>query len=353
MTSSDTAFGWAHDPATQTFRKTLPPDLADLEQRGWRQVARFLPVPELLERVDEGPRQILVYEDVFERGHCQQLLADAITAADTDPARVRDVVQLTDDICDSWVSTIDLTGRLAALSDCTPALYAHRLRPAGRLDAWYGTQQPHIIATSHGTYELHLSAILDRLRADLASDSRWPTAITQGDPTEPNIAEPLRWLDFEHAGRNTIAGEVANLLWYLLGLGGWLVPAYQPLTYAATLRIRGLGAVPPEVTYLRTCGDQTEVEFTYRARPGRRAALDVLTRRIHADLGGLLAPMGVDADVALSPWLAVRVLGVIRLTRLCDADQAVCLATLAHILDPSITLDELAVTTSPDLLPTA
>jgi len=27
------------------------------------------------------------------------------------------------------------------------------------------------------------------------------------------------WLDFEHAGRNALAGDVANFLWYLLGMG--------------------------------------------------------------------------------------------------------------------------------------
>jgi hypothetical protein len=33
-----------------------------------------------------------------------------------------------------------------------------------------------------------------------------------------------------------------------------------------------------------------------------------------------------------------------------NADQAVCFATLAHILDPNISIDDLTVTTSPDLL---
>jgi hypothetical protein len=42
------------------------------------------------------------------------------------------------------------------------------------------------------------------LRSALAADTRWTTAITQGDVTEPNIAGPLCWLDFEHAGRNTL-----------------------------------------------------------------------------------------------------------------------------------------------------
>ncbi|MEW2373521.1 hypothetical protein AB0940_29765 [Streptomyces sp. NPDC006656] len=60
-----------------------------------------------------------------------------------------------------------------------------------------------------------------------------------GDPTEPDIvstASGACWLDFEYAGRNTIAGEIAHLLWYLLALGGWLVPLHQRDAYVRTLR---------------------------------------------------------------------------------------------------------------------
>jgi hypothetical protein len=38
------------------------------------------------------------------------------------------------------------------------------------------------------------------LRSALAGHTRWTTVITQGDPTEPNIAEPLCWLDFRTGG---------------------------------------------------------------------------------------------------------------------------------------------------------
>lgn len=84
---------------------------------------------------------------------------------------------------------------------------------------------------------LNVAASIDSVRHVLGPDRRWPTGVTQGDPTEPNIADPLCWLDFEFAGRNTIAGEAANLLWYLMALGGWLVPRYQPDVYARTLRL--------------------------------------------------------------------------------------------------------------------
>ncbi|WP_327349559.1 hypothetical protein OG772_17805 [Streptomyces sp. NBC_01321] len=84
----------------------------------------------------------------------------------------------------------------------------------------------------------------------LAPDRRWPAGLTQGDPTEPNIADPLCWLDFEFAGRNTAAGEAANLLWYLMALGGWLVPRYQPDVYARTLRLALQPQSRPRIEHL-------------------------------------------------------------------------------------------------------
>jgi hypothetical protein len=82
----------------------------------------------------------------------------------------------------------------------------------------------------------------------LGRAGRWITAISQGDPTEPNITEPLYWLDFEHAGRNALAADLANFLWYLLGMGGWLVPAYQPHVYQRTLRTPFPRQPPPSST---------------------------------------------------------------------------------------------------------
>lgn len=355
MTPDAPGFGWAFDTAEQTFRKTLPPVLADVEQRGWETVRELLPVPALLRRINDQPgRATLVYEDVFASGRCRHLLADAITEADRDPAQAPAVAALVNTICDTWVSLADRTGRTAPLGECVTALYGDRLRPGGRLDTWYGATPVATIVTSCRAYAMHLPTILDRLRSRLAAESRWPTAITQGDPTEPNITDPLCWLDFEHAGRNTIAGEVVVLLWYLLGMGGWLVPAYQPGTYARTLRRRGHGAVPPNVTHLTARRHaEIEVEFTFRARPGRKTAIEVLLNRIGRDLGGLLAPAGMRPDAALKPWLAIRVLGVIPLTGMSCADRAVCLAVLARVLDPRVDIRDIAMTISPDLVQAA
>ena len=117
---------------------------------------------------------------------------------------------------------------------------------------------------------------LPELRSVLAEHSRWATAITQGDVTEPNITEPLCWLDFEHAGRNVLAADIANFLWYLLGMGGWLVPAYQADVYKRTLRAPVPPVAVPAVDHLRVTSRHVEIDYTWHVDPGRHAALCTL-----------------------------------------------------------------------------
>ncbi|MDK0520435.1 hypothetical protein [Streptomyces sp. ML-6] len=127
---------------------------------------------------------------------------------------------------------------------------------------------------------MNLADTIDSLRRTLAPDRRRLAALTQGDPTEPNIADPLCWLDFEFAGRNTVVGEAANLLWYLMALGGWLVPRYQPYAYARTLRLALLPLSRPHIEHLELHRDSRhiDVRYSWNIGPGRTAAL---TRALH------------------------------------------------------------------------
>lgn len=236
-----------------TFRKILPPDRARREVAGWRAVATMFPVPRLRDIRDVEDGCEVVYEDVFASGRCRWLLADSINSADRHPGDAGAVRALVDRVCDDLLTAAEATGVTARLEECVPDLYAERLVPGGRLDRWY-TCPPRPawvidgqrldlgdLASRTWVVDGHAlgcgwPAALTGLRSVLAGHTRWATAITQGDVTEPNITDPLCWLDFEHAGRNALAGDVANFLWYLLGMGGWLVPAYQPEVYARTLR---------------------------------------------------------------------------------------------------------------------
>ena len=181
--------------------------------------------------------------------------------------------------------------------------------------------------------------LFTELRSALAGHTRWTTAITQGDATEPNIAEPTCWLDFEHAGRNALAGDVANLLWYLLGMGGWLVPVYQPEVYRRTLRAPMCPMATPIVNQLSVTARRVEIDYTWRVGAGRHAALTALLNRLTRDLGAAVAPCG-DIMAVLRPFLVMRVLGVIPLGQMSGPHAMACLAKIAELASPALNLSD-------------
>jgi hypothetical protein len=333
-----------------TFRKVLTANQACRELAGWRAVASLLPVPRLLDVRDAGDEREIVYEDVFASGRCTALLADLINAADRDRAHLPAVRALVSQVCDSLVATTQATRATSRLDECVPDLHLTRLVPGGRLDRWYAHGRP---AWMLGGQELSAPDLARRtlvangrelgsawpvdlpaLRTDLAGQTRWATAITQGDVTEPNIAAPACWLDFEHAGRNALVSDAATFLWYLLGMGGWLVPGYQPGVYQRTLHNPVPPAASPLIGQIAVAARRVEISYTWHAGAGRRAALVTLLHRLATDLGSVLAP---DGDVAstLRPFLAVRILGVISLAQMSGPHALACLAKLAELTYPA------------------
>ncbi|GEM_PF-1922246 len=339
-----------------TFRKVLPHDRACREVAGWKAVAKLLPVPRLWGVRDAGDGCEVVYADVFASGRSSRLLADSINAADREPSLIATVRALVDKVCDSVLAATDATGATAKLEECVPDLHLARLAPGGRLERWY-THPPQPAWMIDGQ-RLDLSDLASRTlvgggvelgpgwpvsvtesRRALAGRSRWMTAISQGDPTEPNITEPLCWLDFEHAGRNALAADLANFLWYLLGMGGWLVPTYQPQVYQRTLRTPVPPVATPVIDHLRVTSRRIEIDCTWHLGAGRHAALTALLDRLTGDLGTALAP---DSDVtaSLRPFLVLRILGAIPLRQMSGPHAVACLARLAELSRHDLTLHD-------------
>lgn len=340
-----------------TFRKVLPPARARREIAGWHAVTRLLPVPQLwgVREVEDGCE--VVYDDIIASGRCSRLLADSINVADRHAGHVAVVRSLVDQVCDGLLTAADATGAVSRLEECVPDLHIARLAPGGRLDRWYvrPPQPAWVIDNQRLTLDDLASrtlvtdghilgagwwpAALADLRSALAAHTRWTTAITQGDPTEPNIAEPLCWLDFEHAGRNALAGDVADFLWYLLAMGGWLVPTYQAKTYQRTLCAPVPPVTMPVIDHLRATTRHVEIDYTWHLGRGRHAALSTLLHRLAGDLGTAIAPGG-DAAASLRPFLALRILGVIPLGQMNGPDAAACLAKLAELSSPALSLPD-------------
>lgn len=341
------------------FIKQSTPAGTAAELYGWSTVSGHLPVPALHD-ADPGTGR-LSYEDVFASGRCHALLGDLITAADhaPKPSAIEAVTSLIDEVCDSLLGAADATGRVLPMSQCRSGLYANRVRPGGRIDTWYR----HAAATALGMNDLtgdgsmvlsdlhgwtliangrrlriDVPTAIHRARAALQPDGVWVTALTQGDPTEPNIAAPLCWLDLEHAGRNTLAGDIAVLLWYLLGMGGWLVPTYRPHIHAATQKLPPHHALPRLHVEMDPRTRTAEVRYRWFVGAGRSAAITRFTHRIRTDL---MSACGWHPDTALtrlSPLLAARLLGVIPLSRFTGPDLLLLLTKLAELADPTTSL---------------
>ncbi|GLW58741.1 hypothetical protein [Kitasatospora phosalacinea] len=345
-----------NSPGQRVFRKRMPRGGAIAEEFGWRQLSGRLQTPLLHARVPVDQAQDeLLYEDVFASGRARHLLGDLISAADDDPTTVGAVTALVDAVCDDLVAAVATSGRTAALAECVPGLYADRIRPGGRIDTWWlddtfvlaTADGPGLVAvrdlagytvTANGTrLSLEVPAAIRSARTGLDPAGRWSTALTQGDPTEPNIADSAAggacWLDFEYAGRNTVAGEISNLLWYLLALGGWLVPLHQRDTYVRTLRLHLPPAATPRIrhTEVSTRHRHLDIDYTWPTGPGRRAALTRLLTRLAGDLGAAAGlPTGRELE-ALRPFLTTRILGVIPPGRLGTDELLLVLAKLAEI----------------------
>ncbi|MFC8588760.1 hypothetical protein ACFUGD_30010 [Streptomyces sp. NPDC057217] len=331
---------------------------AEAEARGWARLASLVTAPALHGQIvlPDG-RHLLAYEDVFATGRCELLLGDVIALADRDPAVRPRLDRLVNGVCADLRAVAEETGKHVRLAECVPNLHLDRIRPGSRLDRWYLRRDlpialPHtdttltlrelagFTLTANGRpLTLNVADTIERLRDALAPDHRLHAGLTQGDPTEPNIADPLCWLDFEFAGLNTVAGEAANLLWYLMGLGGWLVPRYQPDVYARTLRL----ALPPlsgphiEHLELHRSSRHIDARYSWNTGPGRASAL---TRA----LNGLRGENGSGLE-EIRPFLALRILGVIPPSRLSGHDLLLVLIKLAESQDPTTTLDTLFATT--------
>ncbi|TDO27356.1 hypothetical protein EV643_1624 [Kribbella sp. VKM Ac-2527] len=343
------------------FRKILSAAEADAESAGWREVSKHLAVPALLRRSTTGDRHALIYEDVFAEGRCHLLLGDVIALADRDPTVVPRVENLVDGICRDLCRVAKRTGRVARLADCVPNLYQDRIRPGGRIDAWYAYQDvpiaipnaPKVALAALSRYDLMVNGVprsldigrlVPELRRVLNPDSRWMTALTQGDPTEPNVAEPLCWLDFGCAGRNTLAGEIANLLWYLLAMGGWLVPTYQPEVYARTLRLSLEPYVVPRLQHVDVSEQhrKIDVRYSWRVGAGRHAAVTRLLHWLRSDLAEAADQPPADLMGQIRAFMAMRILGVIPAHLLHAHDLILLLAKLAESQDADASLDSFA-----------
>lgn len=277
------------------------------------------------------------------------LLVDAVARAES-TRNLTTLDRFLGDVLARYRTTILATARRCPGDQTVGKLYRHRAAPGGRLDQYYAARIPWSLPTGRrwpdGTEIFvngaprrpDLPRIIETIREEISAAGPGWAAITQGDPTDFNLAwspsaGPV-WLDYDTAGLNTIAGEFACFLMYQLLHGPRLTPRYNKPAFRdhpGALR----SALDNRTRVLAERKGDT-IALTYEADPG-----PVRTHIVQRYLTELVLPVaetiGVrDLSAWLRPYLLMRLLAVYDVTALDPHDTALTLALTADLSDPTI-----------------
>jgi hypothetical protein len=154
--------------------------------------------------------------------------------------------------------------------------------------------------------------------ATLSWLSTWATdltpqwsAITQGDPTDVNLAAPFALFDYDTAGRNALCGEFANFCWYTGFLGGFIVPRANPAAFAVSPRT--FDQIPLNTPAILTLTkDETArrltIDLIWRPAPARLSANRLFrswssrTRSSSASSPPAATPAAAFQRATCEPW---------------------------------------------------
>ncbi|WP_165989032.1 hypothetical protein [Streptomyces sp. YIM 98790] len=320
---------------------------ARAEIAGHHLLAGHYRVPELHARLRVPGGRLLLYERLpIGPGH--GLLLDLLNTEQPS----RELRTYLDDLTAHYRAVIRRTAHRADPRTIVRKLYWDRAAPGGRLDQYYATAAPVLtdgttdLPLSHlRDYTLHINehhvrldwdATLASLTQHFGSGEPVWAALTQGDPTDLNLAHPLAWLDFDTAGANSILGEFANFLWYTTALGGWIVPTYNPAAFADhPATFAHIVANTPELrhTSIDTADRALRISYRPRLSAPRRLAATVYWHQLVQPIATHLWP-GVPLGKLLRPYVAMRILAVHDVTLLAPRDRMLLFARLAEVMDP-------------------
>ncbi|MFJ2789701.1 hypothetical protein ACIPDW_03330 [Streptomyces sp. NPDC087290] len=330
------------------LKYTRDPAEAREEIRGHARLARHYRVPALHTHLRVPGGYLLAYEHL-PGGTDKGLLLDLLNA--DEPSS--DLHAYMDRLTAAYREAILATASPAEPARIVRKLYWDRAAPGGRLDTYYvgrdfliadglidvpvSRLDTYTLSVNGRRHHLYWAATLRWLRAHFTKAEPVWAALTQGDPTDVNLANPLAWFDYDTAGMNSIPGEFANFLWYASALGGWLVPTYNPAAFAdhpATF-----AHVPANTPELRRADinhttSTVRIDYTPRLSAPRRTAVTSYWNQLVQPVADRLWP-GANLANLLCPYLAMRILGVYNLADLTPEDRLVLLAWLAEAMSPT------------------
>jgi hypothetical protein len=330
------------------IKYTRNADEARQEIRGHARLLDRYRVPALHTHLRVPGGYLLMYERLpFARD--RGLLLDLLNA---EPPSA-ELVQYMDQLTQAYREVILTTAQELASADVIGKLYWDRAAPGGRLDAYYnGADFPvaeglvdlpvtrlaeYVLVVNGHPLVLGWTATLQWLRDHFHQSEPIWAALTQGDPTDVNLAHPLGWLDYNTAGLNSILGEFANFLWYVTALGGWLVPTYNPAAFCdhpATFNRIPANQPTLHQHHINHSARTIHIDYTAHLSASRRVAASAYWHQLVQPIADKLWPHENLAEL-LRPYLAMRLLGVYNLADLAPADRLLLLARLAEVMSPS------------------
>lgn len=313
---------------------------ARAENLGWRVLRDHYPVPRLYARLRLPSSSLLVYER-WGRATGPRTFLDILNEGDC--SFVSEYVQV---LTTTYRAVMLNTARLSDPRALVGKLYRDRAASGGRLDDYYAGRTFEVGGIPVGDlvdYTLIINGRVRRLDwratlswlAECAADPtpQW-SAITQGDPTDVNLAVPFALFDYDTAGRNAVCGEFANFCWYTGFLGGYMVPRANPAAFSSspnTFESLPLNAPDVRAVAADTGTRRLTIDLVWRPAPARQSANRLYWNDLVAPIWKHLA--GDEAiDDALRPYLALRILGVFNLADLEPLDTLALIACLAECL---------------------
>ncbi|WP_225850110.1 hypothetical protein [Streptomyces sp. HPF1205] len=318
------------------------------EIRGHARLLGHYHIPALHAHVRVPGGYLLAYERL-PSGRDKGLLLDLLNTE----APTAELLQYMDNLTTAYRTVILATAQEVPPENVVRKLYWDRAAPGGRLDTYYaGADFPvaegiidlpvsrlaeYVLVINGQPRTLGWTATLRRLRAHFQRTEPVWAALTQGDPTDVNLAHPLAWLDYDTASPNSILGEFANFLWHATALGGWLVPTYNPAAFADhPATFHRVAANRPQLgrAHVNHATRTIHIDYTAHVSAPRRTAATAYWHQLVEPVADKLWP---HADLAelLRPYLAMRILAVYNLADLTPADRLLALARLAEAMSPS------------------
>lgn len=190
-------------------------------------------------------------------------------------------------------------------------LFGQRVSRGGRLEEFYGVDFCKAEPTLRRT-------LLDA-RGKLLSSQPVRAWLSSGDLTVQNVFEPGVLIDFDNAGLNSVAGDMATLLWSISDSDSWIAPLYLCQRRERLVQASFSNGLRPQRVLAPTWG---------------RAARWLLKEAVRPTLGAL----GVS-DSELVPYLVCRMFGLLPLSRFSAVHAAWLMDRLAFLESSDFTLE--------------